>query len=203
MTAGEMASSRRATRGAGAEPATGRAQRAPARRPARQPRAEDAAGTANATPPTRTTRRPRPLPQRPAVAYCTDLDLLRGLTPTQAREHVTRYLHAVMEAERAAAFEAERYRWELHLVALDQIQLLRGIELDARKLRRYRRVLASGAGFPALIGLAGEGREPTENVLLCDGYHRVVAMRDAGINYVWMWLATGLWRRPATRSRAG
>src|SRR5579859_2294024 len=58
----------------------------------------------------------------PAVAPCADFDTLRSLSPDDARAHVDAYLHAVMPAEEADAFEALRYRWELHLVELDQLR---------------------------------------------------------------------------------
>ncbi|HKS68986.1 MAG TPA: hypothetical protein VJQ45_01100, partial [Ktedonobacterales bacterium] len=51
-----------------------------------------------------------------------------------------------------------------------------------------------GASCAPLIGLGGEGKSPAEDVLLCDGYHRAVALRDAGIHYAWVWLAVGAWQ---------
>jgi len=139
-------------------------------------------------------RNTRPLANPPAVAPCADLETLRMLAPEAARDHVAAYLRDVMSPDEADAFEAGGYRWELHLVAIDELCLVRGIELDSAKLRRYRRVLARGSRFPALVGLGGDGADVTRGVLLCDGYHRAVAMRDAGIHYVWAWLATGVWR---------
>ena len=140
-----------------------------------------------------TRRRTRPLANPPAVAPCADLDALLGFSPEAAREHVTRYLRDVMSPDEADAFEADSYRWELHLVAIDNLCLVRGVELDREKLSRYRRALARGRSFPAVVGLGGDGEDITHGVLLCDGYHRVVAMRDAGIHYVWAWLAAGVW----------
>lgn len=152
-----------------------------------------------------TRRNTRPLTNPPSAASCADLKILQSLTPVAARDHVTVYLRDVMAPEEADAFEASAYRWELHLVAVDELCLVRGIELDRNKLRRYRRALARGSAFPAVVGLGGDAADVTRGVLLCDGYHRAVAMRDAGIHYVWAWLATGTWR-PApviapTRSR--
>jgi hypothetical protein len=122
------------------------------------------------------------------------LDDLRTLSPAESREHVDAYLHAVMPGVDADAFEARAYRWELHLVEIEQVRLVRGVDLDAKKLRSYRMRLARGGGFPPLVGLGSEGRRVTEGVLLCDGYHRAVAIRNAGIPFVWVWLAVGLWR---------
>jgi hypothetical protein len=107
---------------------------------------------------------------------------------------VDAYLHAVMPTEDADAFEALSYRWELHLVDVEQMLLVHGVDLDAKKLRSYRMRLAHHGGFPPLVGLGSEGRRVTEGVLLCDGYHRAVAIRNAGIPFVWAWLAVGLWR---------
>jgi hypothetical protein len=136
----------------------------------------------------------------PAVAPCADLDTLRSLSPEDARAHVDAYLHAVMAEEEADAFEALSYRWELHLVELDQLCLLRSVDLASAKLRRYRAAVRRGSHFPPLVGLGGDGRRVTDGVLLCDGYHRAVAMRDAGIHYVWVWLAAGMWEAKSRRS---
>jgi hypothetical protein len=122
------------------------------------------------------------------------LETLRALSAEQAREHVDTYLHTVMSAREAHAFEALSYRWELHLVALDQLCLLRTVDLSQTKLRRYRTVLRKDGGFPPLVGLGGEGHEPTHAVLLCDGYHRAVAMRDVELSFAWVWLAVAPWR---------
>jgi hypothetical protein len=132
----------------------------------------------------------------PAVAHCKDLDLLRHLTADEARQHVNRYLHTVMPREQADDFEALTYHWELHLVELDQIQLLRQVDMNRRKLSRYRTALRKGASFPPLMALGGDSTQPTEGVLLCDGYHRAIAMRDIGLHFAWVWLAVGLWREP-------
>ena len=139
-------------------------------------------------------RHPRPLANPPSVAPCANLETLQRLSPEAAREHVVAYLREVMSPDEANAFEAGGYRWELHLVAIDEFRLLRGVELDTAKLRRYRRALARGTCVPAVVGLGGDGADVTRGVLLCDGYHRAVAMRDAGIHYVWAWLATGIWQ---------
>lgn len=130
----------------------------------------------------------------PAVAPCVELDSLRMLDAEQAREHVGAYLQAVMPAEDAEAFEADAYRWELHLVELDQIRLVRGVDLTPSRVKRYRAAMNKGVAFPPLIGLGGEGATPTEDTLLCDGYHRVAAMRSARFHFAWMWLAVGLWQ---------
>ena len=130
----------------------------------------------------------------PAVVSCPNLLDLQALTPEAARLHVDRYLHEVMPAEEAGDFEALSYRWELHLVPIDQLCLLRTVDLARGKLRSYRAVIRRGGSFPPLIGLGGDGKYVAENVLLCDGYHRVTAMRDLGIHFAWVWLATGLWK---------
>lgn len=130
---------------------------------------------------------------RPAVAPCPDLDDLRALTAEAAREHVDAYLHQVMPARQADDFEARGFRWELHLVKLDQLCLLRRVDLSKRKLGHYRAVLRKGGGFPPLVGLGGDGHDATRGVLLCDGYHRAVAMRDLDLHFAWMWLAVGAW----------
>lgn len=137
-----------------------------------------------------TRRNTRPLADPPPVAPCADLNTLQALSPAQAREHVASYLRDVMSPDEASAFEVYRYRWDLHLVAIDHLHLVRGVELDRAKLRRFRRALARGACFPAVVGLGNDGEDVTGDVLLCDGYHRAVAMRDAGIPFVWAWLAT-------------
>lgn len=131
---------------------------------------------------------------RPAVALCADLDTLRALTAEEAHAHVARYLRDVMPREDAEAFEAHLYRWELHLIELDQLRLVRGVDLVPSRVRRYRAAINKGAAFPPLIGLGGDGPQPTEDVLLCDGYHRATAMRAAGMHFVWAWLAVGLWQ---------
>ncbi|HLZ23138.1 MAG TPA: hypothetical protein VKQ30_13540 [Ktedonobacterales bacterium] len=141
-----------------------------------------------------TRRHTRPLANPPAAAPCADLETLQALAPEAARDHVAAYLRDVMSPDEADAFEASNYRWDLHLVAIDEVCLVRGIELDTAKLRRYRRALARSTRFPALVGLGGDSSDVTRGVLLCDGYHRAVAMRDAGIHYVWAWLATDIWR---------
>jgi len=154
-----------------------------------------AAVSAASRPLTAATRRnTRPLANPPAVAPCAHLETLQALSAEAARNHVTAYLREVMSDDEAEAFEARAYRWELHLVAVDELCLVRGVELDRAKLRRYRRALSQGKHFPAVVGLGGDAADVTRGVLLCDGYHRVVAMRDAGIHYLWAWLATGIWR---------
>ena len=105
------------------------------------------------------------------------------------------YLHEVMPSKDADDFEALSFRWELHLVPLDQLALLRTVDLSPRKLRRYRSVIRRGGAFPPLVGLGGDGRRITEDVLLCDGYHRVTAMRDVGVHFAWIWLAAGQWEQ--------
>lgn len=160
---------------------------------------------ASAAPRQRATRRPRKQitsdVDLPAVAPCNDLETLRHLTPDATRHHVNDYLHAVMSTEQADDFEALTYQWELHLVELDHIQLLRQVEMNRRKLSRYRTALRKGAAFPPLVALGGDCPQPTEGVLLCDGYHRIVAMRDIGLHFAWVWLAVGLWReQPALTS---
>jgi hypothetical protein len=118
------------------------------------------------------------------------------------------YLHAVMSSDDADTFEALAYWWELQLVKIDRVRLVRGVKLDPKKVRRYRAVLRRGGGFPPLVGLGGEGEWATESVMLCDGYHRIAATRNTGIYFVWVWLAVGLWDEsqtlvPATSSPAG
>lgn len=145
---------------------------------------------------------------RPAVAACPGLDELRALAPAAARQHVHDYLHAVMSSDDADTFEALAYRWELQLVKIDRVRLVRGVKLDHRKVRRYRAVLRRGGGFPPLVGLGGEDEWATESVMLCDGYHRIAATRNTGIYFVWVWLAVGLWDEsqtlvPAASSPAG
>lgn len=142
-------------------------------------------------------RNTRPLANPPSVAPCAEIEALQTLAPDQARQHVAAYLRGVMSLDEANAFEVGSYRWEVHLVAIDELRLVRGIELDATKLRRFRRALGRGVGFPPVVGLGGDGESVTCGVLLCDGYHRAVAMRDAGIHYVWAWLATGSWQPEA------
>lgn len=136
----------------------------------------------------------------PAVAPCKDLQTLRRLTPDATRHHVNHYLHTTMPATQADDFEALAYRWELHLVELDHIQLLRLVDMNRRKLSRYRTALRKGAAFPPLVALGGDGPQPTEGVLLCDGYHRIIAMRDIGLHFAWVWLAVDLWREQASET---
>jgi|GEM_PF-1902045 len=148
--------------------------------------------------PAKPVRRARPLPITKSmsglggVAPCGELDALRALTPEQARAHIRSYLHTVMPDDLADAFEPLAFRWELHLVALDEIQLVRGVDLDQEKATRYRKALRRARPFPPLIGLGGDV-ESTRDVLLCDGYHRAIAMRDAGYHSAWMWLAASPW----------
>ena len=130
----------------------------------------------------------------PSVAPCLELETLRALGPDEARRRVNAYLYDVMPGEDADAFEAMNYRWELHLVDIEQMRMVRGVELDPKKVRRYTAALRRGGGFPALVGLGGEGKRAPDDILLCDGYHRVAAMRRAGIYYGWAWLAVDLWR---------
>ena len=130
----------------------------------------------------------------PPVAPCDDLMALFALDADAARDHVDAMLHAAMPAAQADAFEARAYRWELHLVALDQLCLLRAVDLVPSRIRRYRAALRRGASCTPLIGLGGDGKSPAEDVLLCDGYHRAVALRDAGIHFAWVWLAVAAWK---------
>ncbi len=153
-----------------------------------------AAESVSVLPRTQRRARPRPMKDPPAIAPCLGLDALRALSLEAAREHVDAYLHAVMAVEDADDFEARAYRWELHLVDVEHMRLVSGVDLDAKKLRSYRMRLARGGGFPPLVGLGGEGKRVTEGVLLCDGYHRAVAIRNAGIPFVWTWLAVDMWR---------
>ena len=140
---------------------------------------------------------PREVRKRlPAVVSCPGLAELQTLSPEGARRHVDAYLHEVMPSKDADDFEALSFRWELHLVALDQLTLLRTVDLSPKKLRRYRSVIRRGGVFHPLIGLGGDGPRITENVLLCDGYHRVTAMRDVGVHFAWIWLAAGRWEPP-------
>ena len=179
----EVAAEQRPARAAARAEASVAVAAAPARRRA----SAHAGGAAQRTP-------------LPAVAPCADLQTLRALSADDARIHVDTYLHAVMPDEEADAFEALSYRWELHLVELDQLCLLRSVDLASAKLRRYRAAVRRGSHFPPLVGLGGDGRRVTDGVLLCDGYHRAIAMRDAGIHYVWVWLAAGMWQANARRS---
>jgi hypothetical protein len=103
-----------------------------------------------------------------------------------------------MGVNEADGFEAHRYRWELHLVEIEQLVGLRSVDLSRGTLRRYRAALRRGDAFPPLVGLGGDGKDPTVGVLLCDGYHRAMAMRDAGLHFTWMWLAVGAWERTET-----
>ena len=133
----------------------------------------------------------------PALVFCPNLTQLQALSPDEARQHVNTYLHDVMPRDDAEAFAALSYRWELHLVPLHQISLLRTVQCSARKRSHYRGVIRRGGALPPLVGLGGEGQRVTENVLLCDGYHRVLAMCDLGLHFAWIWLATGLFEHPA------
>ncbi|HEX8035165.1 MAG TPA: hypothetical protein VF510_15025 [Ktedonobacterales bacterium] len=173
--------------------------------PATPPDASTSPTPAGATTRRRTSRRPRAQIARdvdlPAVAPCKDLETLRHLTPDAARHHVNLYLHTTMPTQQADDFEALTYRWELHLVELDHIHLLRQIDMNRRKLSRYRTALRKGASFPPLVALGGDGAQPTEDVMLCDGYHRIIAMRDIGLHFAWVWLAVDLWREQASITR--
>ncbi len=184
-------------------PPTSDAPRSTAR-PSTSPEASTQPTPASAAPRQRATHRPRKQTacnvDLPAVAPCNDLETLRHLTPDAIRHHVNDYLHSVMPTEQADDFEALTYQWELHLVELDHIQLLRQVEMNRRKLSRYRTALRKGAAFPPLVALGGDGARPTEGVLLCDGYHRIVAMRDIGLHFAWVWLAVGLWREQAAHT---
>ncbi|MGZ6391053.1 MAG: hypothetical protein ACXWQZ_17580 [Ktedonobacterales bacterium] len=170
--------------------------------PATPPDASTSLTPASATTRQRTSRRHRAQIARdvnlPAVAPCKDLETLRHLTPDAARHHVHHYLHTTMPAQQANDFEAFTYRWELHLVELDHIHLLRQVDVNRRKLSRYRTALRKGASFPPLVALGGDGAQPTEDVLLCDGYHRIIAMRDIGLHFAWVWLAVDPWREQAS-----
>lgn len=161
------------------------------------PKATRAARTNTAkSAPNRAPRQPRS-PARfvpPPVAPCDDLMALFALDPVLARDHVDALFHAAMPAAQADAFGARGYRWELHLVALDHLHLLRAVDLVPSRIRRYRAALRRGASCAPLIGLGGEGKSPVEGVLLCDGYHRAVALRDAGIHFAWVWLAVDVWK---------
>lgn len=212
MTAQASEYTRRETRG-------GTAKSAPRPRPAQRPPVLPApsAATRTAAPPNKpvravrattaapkpasggASRAPRPLARflLPPVAPCDDLMALFALDPPAARDHVDAVLHAAMPAAQADAFEARGYRWKLHLVALDQLCLLRAVDLVPSRIRRYRAALRRGASCTPLIGLGGEGKSPDENVLLCDGYHRAVALRDAGIHFAWVWLAVDAWKDAA------
>ena len=130
----------------------------------------------------------------PPVAPCDDLMALLALDADAARDHVDALLHSAMPAAQADAFEVRAYRWELHLVALDQLCLLRAVDLVPSRIRRYRTALRRGASCAPLIGLGGDGKSAAEDVLLCDGYHRAVALRDAGIHFAWVWLAVAAWK---------
>jgi hypothetical protein len=215
MAAGEQTARRRATRTRRETDGTADGLPAPVAAPANptprrhsrrttlQPRVETLPGesmkrrTAASTP-----RRTRAAiiaqVDRPAVASCADLDALRALDGEAARAHVDAYLRGVMAADEADGFEVLHYRWELHLVEIEQLVGLRSVDLSRGTLRRYRAALKRGDAFPPLIGLGGEGKDPTAGVLLCDGYHRAVAMRDVGLHFAWMWLAVGVWERAET-----
>lgn len=177
--ASEATTRAKATRGAGT-----------AKVVTREPRA------AHASLPPRVSRQRKPV-ELPPVAPCLDLETLQSLDPDDARRHVNDYLYDVMPGEDACAFEAMHYRWELHLVDIEQVRMVRGVQLDPKKVRRYTATLRRGQGFPPLVGLGGEGKRVTDDILLCDGYHRAAAMRRAGIYYAWAWLAVDLWRQPS------
>ena len=207
MTAQASKRERQKARGAGVETAS-RTRRAPRRlavsappSPAPESKKPDARAKRSAsTEPATTSRRARRSTEQyllPPVAPCDDLMALFALGPAAARDHVDAALHAAMPAVQADAFEARSYRWELHLVALDQLCVLRGVDMVLSRIRRYRAALRRGASCAPLIGLGGEGKSPADDVLLCDGYHRAVALRDAGIHYAWVWLAVGTWRDSA------
>jgi hypothetical protein len=134
----------------------------------------------------------------PPVVHCPNLLDLQTLSPEAARRHVDTYLHEVMAEKDADAFVALSYLWELHLVPLDQLSLLRSVDLSPEKVRAIRAVIRKGGELPPLVGLGGEGKQVTENVFLCDGYHRARAMYDLGIHFAWVWLAICTWeRRPS------
>ena len=173
---------RRATSAGHVEPPPGESVKR--QRPARRARHSRAAAIAQV--------------DRPAVAPCADLDALRALDGAAARANVDTYLHGVMGANEADGFEVLRYRWALHLVEIGQLVGLRSVDLTQGKLRRYRAALNRGDAFPPLVGLGGDGKDVTAGVLLCDGYHRAMAMRDAGLHFAWMWLAVGVWERAET-----
>jgi hypothetical protein len=138
----------------------------------------------------------------PPVVRCPNLWDLQSLSPEAARRHVDAYLHEVMAAEDADAFGALSYLWELHLVPLDQLSLLRTVDLSPAKLRAIRAAIRKGGELSPLVGLGGEGKQVTENVFLCDGYHRARAMYDLGIHFAWVWLAICTWERRAASSAA-
>lgn len=133
----------------------------------------------------------------PPVVRCPNLQDLQSLSPEAARRHVDAYLHEVMAAEDADAFGALSYLWELHLVPLDQLSLLRTVDLSPAKVRAIRAAIRKGGELPPLVGLGGEGKQVTESVFLCDGYHRARAMYDLGIHFAWVWLAICTWERRA------
>jgi hypothetical protein len=138
----------------------------------------------------------------PPVVRCPNLQDLQALSPEGARRHVDTYLHEVMASEDADAFGALSYLWELHLVPLDQLSLLRTVDLSPAKVRSMRAVIRKGGELPPLVGLGGEGKQVTENVFLCDGYHRARAMYDLGIHFAWVWLAICTWERRAPLTAA-
>ena len=213
MTAQAREQKRHETRGgtAASDPRPRRARHAPAAlMPASSHEAPDNAATPRkrrntASHPAEQTPAPiRPRTRRspaqtllPPVAPCDDLMALFALDPAAARDHVDATLRAAMPTAQADAFEARAYRWELHLVALDQLCLLRAVDLVPSRIRRYRTALRRGASCAPLIGLGGDGKSPAEDVLLCDGYHRAVALRDAGIHFAWVWLAMDAWQDAA------
>jgi hypothetical protein len=138
----------------------------------------------------------------PPVVRCPNIRDLQSLSPEAARRHVDAYLHEVMAEEDADAFGALSYRWELHLVPLDQLSLLRTVDLSPAKVRAIGAVIRKGGELPPLVGLGGEGKQVTENVFLCDGYHRARAMYDLGIHFVWVWLAICTWERGSALTAA-
>ena len=201
MTAGERGARRSQTqRARGTSSATGTAtvtrKPRPVRSVSQSPAPESSTPKARGRRATTTPRAPRDAKviALPSVAPCLELETLRALDPDEARRYVNAYLNDVMPGEDADAFEAMNYRWELHLVDIEQVRMVRGVELESKKVRRYTATLRRAGGFPALVGLGGEGKRPTDDILLCDGYHRVAAMRRAGIYYAWAWLAVDLWR---------
>src|SRR5260370_36862253 len=96
-----------------------------------------------------------------------------------------------MSPDDADTFEVLAYRWELQLVKIDRVRLVRGGKLDPKKVRRYRAVLRRGGGFPPLVGLGGAGEWATESGMLCDGYPRMSPTRNTGSYFVRVWLARG------------
>lgn len=193
-TRGGTATSEPRPRRARTSPATPREAAAPAATPTKQRTTASHPAAQTPAPARPRARRSPAQTLLPPVAPCDDLMALFALGPAAARDHVDATLHAAMPAAQASAFEARAYRWELHLVALDQLCLLRAVDLVPSRIRRYRAALRRGASCDPLIGLGGDGKSPAEDVLLCDGYHRAVALRDAGIHFAWVWLAVAGWK---------